>query len=152
MISQLKWWNKVDSISRSVITASCGGKSWKKGQLSWRSKCWCYNKIERRYLYIFDMAPFLMSNLLEIVSAGIFIFHAWSQYCTHCFLQVSKVFCITLSFGFIFDTTQVWKHIKVTTEHLEPVKQSELKIWLKFQLGPKVLAKFDQNLWKCSKD
>ena len=69
MISQLKWWNKVDSISRSVNTASLRGESWKKGQLSWRSKCWCYNKIERRYSYIFDMTTFLMSNLFEIVSA-----------------------------------------------------------------------------------
>ena len=64
----------------------------------------------------------------------------------------SVLYHFECNFGFIFEATQVWKHIKVTTEHLEPVKQFELKIWLKFQLGPKVLAKFDQNLWKCSKD
>ena len=74
MISQLKWWNKVDSISRSVNTASCGGKSWKKSKLSWRSKCWCYNKIQRRDSYIFDMTTFLMSNLFEIVSTVFSLF------------------------------------------------------------------------------
>ena len=130
MISQLKWWNKVDSISRSVNTASCGGKSWRKRQLSWRSKCWCYNKIQRRY--IFDLATFLMSNLFEIVSTVFSFFMHGANIAPTVFFKYQKCsVSLWVQLWFYIDATQVWKHIKVTTEHLEPLSQAE--IWLKFQ-------------------